>query len=263
MNQQNKKNQNNHISLLLLVKNEAENIKKNFTWLKTCPTINELIAVDDYSTDTSAKLLKKLSRPNLKIKVFSRKLNNNFSQQRIYALSKASNNWILWLDADETPSSKLIKFLNDFNFNYKTAFAFKRTDFFLNRQLKHGETANLHFTRLFDKRYGLFEQAVHEIWVSRQPTTTTNLHIHHHPHKNIQSLLQKINLYTDIRAQELYEQKAKTNILQIIFFPLAKFIHNYIIRLGFLDSTPGIIMALSMSLHSFLVRAKLWQKQQS
>ncbi len=262
MNQQNKKLKK-HISLLLLTKNEQDNIKTRLNWLKKCPAINELIVVDDYSTDTSINLLKKISSPKLKVKIYQRKLNNHFANQRIFALSKTTNNWILWLDADEQPNLDLIRFLNNFNYQQKTTFAFKRTDNFLHHQLKHGETASLHFVRLFDKRYGLFERPIHEVWVSHQPVTKTKLIIHHHSHQNISALLQKINFYTDIRAQELYKQKVKTNIIQIIFLPLAKLIHNYIIRLGFLDSTPGLILALSMSLHSFLVRAKLWQKQQN
>ena len=260
MNQQNNKN-TKHISLLLLTKNETENINKNFNWLKTCPVINEIIIVDDYSTDQTRTLLKNLTRPNLKIKIFKRRLNGDFSQQRIFALSKTTNNWVLWLDADEKPTPDLINFLNNLNFESANSFAFKRTDIFLNHQLRYGETAHQHFTRLFDKRYGLFERPVHETWISRQPIVKTNFHILHYSHPNLQSFLKKINFYTDIRACELHRQNVSANIFQIIFFPLVKFIQNYIIRLGFLDSTPGIIMALSMSLHSFLVRAKLWQRQ--
>jgi hypothetical protein len=75
--------------------------------------------------------------------------------------------------------------------------------------------------------------------------------------------MEKINFYSDIRAHELFQQKIHTNLFQIVFYPLGKFLYNYIVRLGFLDSTPGIIMALSMSFHSFLVRAKLWHLWQS
>ncbi|MBU3935704.1 glycosyltransferase family 2 protein [Patescibacteria group bacterium] len=258
MNLQNKKH---HISLLLLTKNEEDNIKVNFNWLKKCPNINEIVVVDDFSTDSTISQLKKLANQNLKIKIFKRKLNNDFSQQRIFALSKTKNNRILWLDADETPGPQLIKFLTSYNFSSKNSFSFRRQDFFAGHKLKHGETAKLKFIRFFDKRYGLFEHPVHELWISRQPITFLPLFIYHHPHKNLSTFLQKINYYSDIRAQELYSQKIKINLLQIIFYPGIKLFQNYVLRLGFLDSTPGLIMALFMSLHSFLVRTKLWQKQ--
>lgn len=259
MNPQNKPN----ITLLLITKNEEENIKKNFDWLEECKSINEIIVVDDNSTDSTKNVLEKLESKERKVKVFSRGLDNNFSSQRSFGLEKTTNNWILWLDADEKPIDDFILFLNDIDLSqYKKAFAFKRVDIFLGHQLNHGETANQHFTRLFNKNHGQFINSVHEIWHSTQPVIDKDLVIYHYSHPTLKSFIQKINFYTEIRAQELLNQKVKTNLFEIIFYPLVKFFQNYFIRLGFLDSTPGIIMALSMSLHSFLVRAKLWQLQQ-
>jgi len=261
MNHQHKQQK---ISLILLTKNESTRIQSNFNWLKKCNIINELVLVDDYSTDTTITQIKKLKSKNLNIKIFHQHLNQNFSLQRQFAIKQTTNNWVLWLDADETPSPQFIKFLNQFNFPKNiNAFSFKRQDKFLGQQLKHGETAHLYFTRLFNKNKGNFSGAVHEIWHSRGVVQKKSLTIYHQPHQNLTQLLKKINFYTDIRSKQLFQQKQKTNLFQIIFYPTAKFIQNYFFRLGFLDSTPGIIIALSMSLHSFLVRAKLWQLQQS
>jgi len=260
MNQQNKDNQ--HFSLLLLTKNESENIKSNFNWLLKCPIINEIIAIDDLSTDDTRDLLKSLETKNLKINIFSRELGNDFSSQREFGIKKSKNNWILWLDADEKPKKEMINFLNSFNFS-NANYSFKRRDIFLGHQLKHGETSNLSFVRLFNKKHGLFQNHVHEIWKSSLPTINTDHYIFHYSHKTFYSFISKINFYTTIRSQELFDNKIKTNIFEIIFFPLGKFIQNYFFRLGFLDGTAGIIMALSMSLHSFLVRAKLWHLYQT
>jgi hypothetical protein len=112
---------------------------------------------------------------------------------------------------------------------------------------------------LFNKNYGSFIGRVHEIWKTNQPVVNTHLAIFHHPHQSIKSLMEKINFYSDIRAKELFDQKVESNVFEIIFYPLAKFFQNYIFRLGFLDSTAGIVMALTMSFDSFLVRSKLWQ----
>jgi len=82
--------------------------------------------------------------------------------------------------------------------------------------------------------------------------------IFHYPHQTISEFLKEINLYTTIRAEELYEDNSKISIKQIIFYPKAKFILNYFLKLGFLDGIEGLIFAILMSFHSFLVRAKLW-----
>ena len=251
-----------HISLLLLTKNERENIKKYWTWLDQCPNINEIIVIDDNSTDDTTKELRKLANSHRQIKIYNRDLAGDFAQQRTFGLSKTTNHWTLWLDADESPGQELIEYINNIDTSQYKAFSFKRNDIFLGKKLKHGETAHQDFVRLFHKDFGSFNGKVHEIWQPTSSVLKTNYAINHYSHPTLYPFLQKINFYSDIRAQELYSQKVKTGLLDIIFYPLAKFILNYFIRLGFLDSTPGIIMALSMSLHSFLVRAKLWHLYQ-
>jgi len=254
-------NQKN-ISILLLTKNESANIQKHFNWLINCLVINEIIAIDDNSTDSTIDALKALESKHLKVKIYKHSLDNDFAAQRNWGIEKTTNNWVLWLDADETPSPELQLFLNHFTFNKMLVYAFKRDDIFLGKHLKYGETAYIHFTRLFNKNRGKFYRPVHEVWRTSQPTSYKEFSILHYSHNSLRSFLEKINFYSDIRAQELFKNNIQTNLFEIIFYPFGKFIQNYIFKFGFLDSTPGIIMALSMSLHSFLVRAKLWHLYQ-
>jgi len=253
---------NQHISLLLLAKNEQDNLSKNFIWLSKCPNINEVIIIDDLSTDNTQTIAKKLESKNLKVIVKQRKLNNDFSSQRSYGINQSKNNWILWLDADEIPSRDLIKFLNNFTPNGIRAYSFIRQNIFWKKLLKHGESQQP-LIRLFNKTYGKFIGNVHESWISKPPHQKTKLTFTHQPNQDITSFLQKINFYTSIRAQELYKQKVKPSLFQIIIYPIAKFFSNYIIKLGFLDGIQGIIISLLMSFHSFLVRAKLWHLSQT
>lgn len=261
MNQQNKYQKTN-ISLILIIKNESKNLEKNLTWLNSCKNIKEIIIINDYSEDKSVEIIKKIITKKIQIKIFNRELNKDFASQRNFAISKTKYNWVISLDADEKPSLKLIWFLNHIDNNQYKNYSFKRQDIFLNYNLKYGETANLNFTRLFNKNHGKFIGRVHEIWKSSKPTKRTKLIIYHYSHNNLKSIVQKINLYSSIRAKELFDQKIHTNLFQIIFFPIGKFIQNYIFRLGFLDGTPGIIIALSMSFHVFLSKAKLWHLHQ-
>ena len=252
---------NQHISLLLLTKNEQSNLLKNFGWLDKCPNINEVIIVDDYSTDNTHIVAKKLKNSHTNIIIKKRKLDNDFSAQRTYGINQAKNDWILWLDADEVPSLELIKFLTNFTPDNIKAYSFVRQNIFWNKALKHGESQQL-LIRSFDKTSGHFSGKVHETWISSSPIKKTSLTFTHQPNQDITSFLQKINFYTSIRANELYKQNLNCSLFQIIIYPLAKFFSNYIIKLGFLDGTQGIIVSLLMSFHSFLVRAKLWHLSQ-
>ena len=253
---------NNFISLLLLTKNESENLKKNFKWLDECKTINEIIVIDDNSTDDTVEIAKKFASKKRSVQVFNRELMGDFATQRNFAISKTTNDLVLWLDADEYPSKSLIRYLNHIDKHQYKNYSFKRQDIFLGNTLKHGETAYLRFTRLFNKNFGKFEGQVHENWISVKPTKETNFIIHHTPHKTLKSFIEKIDFYSTIRSKELFDQKVPTNTFEIIFFPIGKFLQNYIFRLGFLDGTPGIIMALCLSFHVFLNKSKLWHLYQ-
>ncbi|MCW1949027.1 MAG: glycosyltransferase family 2 protein [Candidatus Shapirobacteria bacterium] len=248
----------NNLSLLLLTHNESKNLERNFTWLKTCPAIKEIIIVDDNSTDNTLEIIKKLESKHRQVKILKHSLNNNFASQRNFGISQAKYNWIFSLDADEQPSKKLIRFLNHFDKDQYKSYSFKRQDIFLGKPLSHGENAFLNFTRLVHKKYGQFTGQVHEVWDTKKDIKKTDLSIKHYSHQTIKSFIQKINFYTDIRSQEMYSQGIKVNIYQIIFFPIGKFIEDYFLKLGFLDGTAGIIMALCMSFHVFLNKAKLW-----
>ena len=248
---------NQHISLTILIKNEQKNIDKNFNWLKDIKTISEIIVVNDFSSDNTIDIFKSKIGNHQKLKVYQRKLDNDFSSQRQYSVSKSSNFWTLWLDADEVPSPSMINFLNNFSpTSHIHAYSFIRHEVFLGYKLNYGQSKQK-MVRLFNKNEGRFVGYVHELWKTAD-TKDTNIIFFHHSNQNITQILNKINFYTNIRALELLKNKITTNIFQVIFFPLAKFFQNYIFKLGFLDGTPGIILSLTMSLHSFLVRSKLW-----
>ncbi|MBB5149788.1 glycosyltransferase family 2 protein [Ureibacillus thermosphaericus] len=82
------------ISLCMIVKDEADFIEQ---CLKSVQKIvQEIIIVDTGSTDKTIDICKKYNAT-----VFSYAWNDHFAEARNFALSKATGNWILWLDADE------------------------------------------------------------------------------------------------------------------------------------------------------------------
>ena len=183
------------LSLLLLTHNDSQNIKQNFNWLDKCPNINEIIAIDDKSTDDTTTQLKKLASKHRQVNIFSCKLDSDFGKQRQFALSKTTNNWILWLDPDETPNSQLTKFLANIRVGDYSAFHVPRKTQFLGSSLCHGETGNVKIIRVFDKNKGTFFGKVHEIWQTSGSVTTTPGAIIHHSPANFSQFLEKINCF--------------------------------------------------------------------
>lgn len=241
------------ISAIILARNEEKNIK---TCLESLSWCDEKIVIDDSSEDNTSELAKKYGA-----KVYKRHLLNNFSEQRNYAIEKATGDWILFIDADEVVSSALwyeiMQHIND-PIGKISGFYVKRIDVMWGRELRHGDTGEVKLLRLAKKNSGQWKGIVHERWEIQGKTATLINPLYHYPHQSIAEFLKEINHYTDLRAKELFEQKKKANWVSIIFYPKIKFVQNYLYKLGFLDGLPGLIHALMMSFHSYLVRGKLW-----
>ncbi len=250
------------ISLLLLTKNEQDNLNKWGSWIYDLKCLSEIIVIDDESTDDTLKILKSFSSLDLSVNIFKQKLDNNFSAQRNFGLSKCKNDWVLFLDADEIPTPKTIKYLNNLKLTNGHNYSFKRNIVYLNHSISHGQCLDDKPIKLFNKNEGKFIGPVHEVWESSSATIDSHQTILHHSIKNLNSFLEKINLYSTIRAKQLFAQKKKTSLWEIIFYPKFKFLDLYFLKLGFLDGIPGLILSLSLSFNSFLVRSKLWHLSQ-
>lgn len=241
------------ISAIILTKNEEKNIEACLDSLSWC---DERIVIDDYSSDKTVELAKKKEA-----KVFSHSLQNDFSEQRNFGLSKAKGDWVLFVDADERVSSALwYEIMQHTNESLEefSGFYIRRLDTMWGKQLRYGETGNIKLLRLAKKGAGKWEGQVHEVWKIHGRTETLQNHLDHKPHPSVIEFLQEINFYTDLRAQELFKKKTSTNWFLVLFYPKAKFIQNYFLKRGFLDGLQGFVFAMLMSLHSFLVRGKLW-----
>lgn len=248
----------NELTVIILTKNEENNI---LDCLEGLSNASEIIVLDDNSTDRTVEVIGSLKKKNVKIS--EHPLDSDFSKQRNYGLEKAKNEWVLYVDADERVSRELFsEILNKINEDKFDGFFIKRKDVMWDKELKHGETGNVRLVRLAKKGLGKWEGSVHEVWDIKGKIGELENELMHYPHPTLKEFLREINMYSTIRANDLKNEGVSSSLWQIIAYPKAKFILNYIVKMGFLDGIPGLIVAIMMSFHSFLVRAKLWQRYQ-
>lgn len=241
-------------SAVILTKNEEKNIESCIKTLKWC---DEIIVIDDNSTDKTVSIVEKLGA-----KVFIHPLENNFSQSRNFGLSQVKGEWVLFVDADERVSESLTYEIGNVLYHKATemydGFLIRRIDTMWGKQLLHGENGNVRLVRLARKNAGEWKGAVHEVWHIKGKIGQLKNPLYHYPHQTVTEFLREINYYTSIRAKELFKKRKKVYFWSIIIYPKAKFFLNYILKRGFLDGIPGLVVAILMSFHSFLVRGKLW-----
>ncbi|MFN4212850.1 MAG: glycosyltransferase family 2 protein, partial [Microgenomates group bacterium] len=211
------------ISAVVLIKNEERNIERCLQSLTFC---DEIIVIDDYSTDTTVKKIRNWQFEignKIKIQVYQKHLNNNFAAQRNFGIEKARGEWILFLDGDEEISEELKKEIKKiFDIRYSIlgenvgAFYIKRRDFWWGRELRYGEimkVRNKGLIRLVRKGSGRWVGKVHEkfeIGNSKLKTRSFKNYINHYPHQTVKEFLKEINFYSTLRAKELFNQGKKT-----------------------------------------------------
>ncbi|MGL5711462.1 MAG: tetratricopeptide repeat-containing glycosyltransferase family 2 protein [Paraclostridium sp.] len=101
------------ISLCMIVKNEEDVIARCINSIKDA--IDEIIIVDTGSNDNTIELALSLGA-----KVYNYKWNDDFGAARNYAFSKATMEYIMWLDADDIIKEKDLKRILNLKKNFDT-----------------------------------------------------------------------------------------------------------------------------------------------
>jgi glycosyltransferase involved in cell wall biosynthesis len=245
------------LTTIILAKNEEKNIRDCILSVKFS---EEIIVIDDNSSDLTKEISLRLGA-----NVYQRNLNDDYAAQRNYGLKKASEEWVLFIDADERVSEILAKEISGVITEKKdiSGYYLKRVDNIWGKQIAHGEIGSMQLLRLAKKDSGLWKRKVHEYWDVRGKLATLENSLVHYPHQNIAEFLKEINNYSRLHAESNFEEGKRSSLIKIIVFPMAKFIENFFIRQGYRDSVYGFVIALLMSLHSFLAWSNLWilQKQ--
>lgn len=90
------------IAANIIVRNESHRLENLLKILR--PIMDEIVVVDQESTDNTVDIVKKYT--NL---VFSDKCTGQADSSRQLAMDKTSAKWILTIDADEFPTNRLIR----------------------------------------------------------------------------------------------------------------------------------------------------------
>lgn len=239
------------ISAVVLTHNDQVNLHKTLASVAWC---DERIVIDDESADGTKKTAETCGAT-----VYVRKLSNDFAVQRNFGLSKAKGEWILFVDSDEIVSGALRdEILRAIRIPDCDGYEIRRVDTVFGKKLTHGEVGSVRLLRLAKKNAGVWIRPVHEVWKISGKTGVLDNPLEHYPHPDVAQFLSDVNTYSTLNAEYLFSENIREPVWYIMVYPVAKFFRNYILHRGFLDGTAGAILAIMMSFHSFLTRAKLY-----
>jgi glycosyltransferase involved in cell wall biosynthesis len=224
------------ISGIIITYNEEKNIKE---LLQNIDFVDEIVIIDSYSKDNT----KEIALQNKKVNFIEHPF-KDFSSQRNFGLTKAFNNWILFIDGDERITESLKNEIletvsKESSFD---AYYFYRKYMYKNTPVNFSGTQTDKNFRLFKKNKAKYiqERLVHE--TLRVDGNIGILHnkLLHYSFSNYMDYKNKMINYGKLKAQELFIKNKKANYFNRFIKPIYKFLYNYIIRLGILDGFKGI-----------------------
>ena len=203
---------------------------------------DEILVVDSYSTDGTYEYL--VDHP--KVRVIQNPF-ENFTAQKSFTLKNASNDWILFVDADEIVTQPLqdeiINTINDPN--ACAAYWFYRKFMFQNEPLNFSGWQTDKNHRLFRKSKAKFtdKKIVHETLEVDGNSCILKEKLIHYCYKNYEDYKGKMLKYGQLKAKEAFYKEKQFNYLLMVLKPAWKFFNHYVLRLGFLDGKKGIIVS--------------------
>lgn len=226
------------LTALIITHNEEQNIQ---SVLENLSFANEIIVVDSFSTDRTFEIASSFENVKAVQHVFE-----NFASQRNFAISLASNSWILFIDADErvTPNlkSEIEEVINQEN--NISAYYMYRTFMFKNKRLRFSGWQTDKIIRLFKKENSYYnhEKIVHEKLIINGEAGKLKNKLIHFSYSTFDDYKQKMIFYGKLKAQEELAKNTKPHFFHFYIRPAYQFLNQFIIRLGFLDGKKGLII---------------------
>lgn len=237
------------LSALIITLNEERNMKELLTDLAFA---HEVIVVDSYSTDRTKDIC--LSFPNVK---FIENKFENYTAQRNFAIDQASYDWILFIDADERLTPELKKEILETIVleEPKSAYLLYRTFMFKKSKLRFSGWQTDKIFRLFHRQKARYtnERLVHEKLDVNGEIGKLKSKLIHYSYSDYQSYKAKMVAYGRLKAIEAKNRGIVPNFFHFVIKPLYKFFYQYIIRLGILDGSNGIVICY-LNAYSVFVR---------
>ena len=181
--------------------------------------------------------------------------------QKNFAAEQASHDWILSLDADERVSPDCRRDPQLLATEPAAAGCrIPRVTFHLGRWIRSTDWYPDYQLRLYDRRRARWAgRYVHESVQRGRRVGRLRGELQHYAYRDIAHHLQTMDRYTTLAARQMFEDGRRASWIDILVTPRLAFFRNYILRGGFRDGMPGLIISAMNSYYVGLKFAKLWE----
>jgi glycosyltransferase involved in cell wall biosynthesis len=239
------------LSAIIITKNEAANIG---ACLKSIAFCDECIVVDCGSIDGTPAIAKSMGA-----KVTEHAW-QGFGPQKNFALSLATGEWVLSIDADERVTPELAIEIEKTIIEGKAdGYEIRRRTRFLEREMLQSRLFPDYILRLFRRDRAHFTDAlVHEGLICAGPVARLSGTLLHDPVLRLEDALSRVDRYSTASAEMLVAKGRQVSFATGIAHGMWMFFRIYILRLGFLDGRVGFLFAAANAEGSYYRYMKAW-----
>ena len=249
------------LSVALIAKNSIEHIGM---CLRSVSWADEIVLLDGHSTDGTRDIARSFGA-----KVVEKDF-ESFPAERQYVLQQTSHDWVLSLDADMIVPPPLAKEIQDLLVSApdRDAYRMRCLNHFLGREIRHCSWFDYRFLRLFNKQRGNYDRTA-KVLDHFKSTGTVGLlknYLVHHQTETLEKYLKKMtHLFTPLTADEYMMKGVRIRWWNIPWYfglrPWLIFIYKYVVKCGFLDGVPGLLICLNSAISYFFIFSIIWDRQ--
>jgi glycosyltransferase involved in cell wall biosynthesis len=243
------------VTAIVITLNEAAHIAAA---LQSLSFADELVVVDSGSTDGTVSIARQFTD-----RVIVRDW-PGYAAQKNFAAALASYDWIFSLDADERVSAPLADeirgLLNRPEPPGAAGYRIPRVTFHLGRWMRSTDWYPDRQLRLYDRRRAEWVgRLVHESVKTEGPPGRLEGELLHYAYRNLSHHVLVMDRYTTLAARQMFEEGRRAGWWDLAVHPPAAFVRNYLLRGGFRDGVPGLIVSAMNARYVGLKLAKLWE----
>jgi glycosyltransferase involved in cell wall biosynthesis len=227
----------NRLTVCVIAQNEQDNLPRLLN--SVVGVADEVVVVDGGSADRTATLAAELGA-----KVFLRPF-TSFSEQKNYAASQASNEWIFLLDADEELSDELKSTVRQWKEETPAfdVYEMARLTWYLGAWIRHSRWYPDWQRRLYRRDKAQFSGAIHEALRFEGKVGRLRGDLRHYTIRTFVEHEAKVERYTSLRAQEMFEQGRRDWRGAMWLATPWSWVRHFVLGAGFLDGYRGAIIA--------------------
>jgi glycosyltransferase involved in cell wall biosynthesis len=233
------------LSVVIITRNEEHNIHDCIH--SALLLSNDVIVVDAGSTDNTIELSKKAGASVIEQEW------KGYGYARNLGASKAKNNWIISLDADERITPLLAGNIKNATLEDYHIYRFRRENFLGLHKINFGTAGFDKVIRVYNRLHTSWDlTVVHEKLIGDCTVTKIEGTLQHFSMKDIFDYREKSILYARLSAQKYFQQGKRTGFIKRFISPSFNAVKSYIFQLGFLDGARGFQLSRAIAHYTWL-----------